>query len=146
VRRNLKHYNLDAIISVGYRVHSRRGVRFRQWATRVLREHLVQWYTLNAQRLADKGLAEARAALHLMARTLTQQSLVSDQGAAVLDVVQRYLTSFGWLLAYDRNRLPTEPSAPVVPQPLGLGDAHAAIVCLRAELARRGEVTSLFGQ
>ncbi len=146
VRRNLKHYNLDAIISVGYRVNSLRGVRFRQWATRALREHLVQGYTLNAQRLADKGLAEARAALHLMAQTLTQQSLVSDQGAAVLDVVHRYLTSFGWLLAYDKNLLPTEPAAPVVPQPLGLGDVRAAIVCLRAEIACRGEATSLFGQ
>ena len=146
VRRSLKHYNLDAIISVGYRVNSRRGVRFRQWATRVLREHLVQGYTLNAQRLADKGLAEARAALDLMARTLTQQSLVSGEGEAVLGVVQRYLASFSWLLAYDENRLPAEPVTPVGPQELGLEEARAAIDCLREELARRGEATPLFGQ
>lgn len=49
VRRNLKHYNLDAIISVGYRVNSKRPVRFRQWATKTLREHLVRGYTLNRQ-------------------------------------------------------------------------------------------------
>ena len=51
VRRQLKHYNLDAIISVGYRVNSRRGVRFRQWATATLRDHLVRGYTLNRERL-----------------------------------------------------------------------------------------------
>lgn len=50
VRRKLQHYNLDAIISVGYRVNSRRAVQFRQWATRVLREHLTQGWTLKRQR------------------------------------------------------------------------------------------------
>jgi hypothetical protein len=50
VQRQLRDYNLDAIISVGYRVNSRRGVRCRQWATRTLRDHLVHGYTLNRQR------------------------------------------------------------------------------------------------
>ena len=67
VRRTLTHYNLDAIISVGYRVNSRRGVRFRQWATRTLREHLVRGFTLNQQRLAERGLREARGTLYLPA-------------------------------------------------------------------------------
>ena len=64
VRRRLKHYNLDAIISVGYRVNSKRGVRFRQWATRTLREHLIHGYTLNERRLAERGLREARESLY----------------------------------------------------------------------------------
>ena len=55
VRRKLKFYNLDVIISVGYRVKSKRGVQFRQWATRVLHEHLVQGYTINQQRLTEQG-------------------------------------------------------------------------------------------
>ena len=52
VRREIEHYNLDVIISVGYRVKSQRGVRFRQWATRVLRDHLTSGYSLNEYRLA----------------------------------------------------------------------------------------------
>jgi hypothetical protein len=56
VQRKLKHYNLDAIISVGYRVNSKRGVRFRQWAAGVLHEHIVKGYTLNAQRFAERGI------------------------------------------------------------------------------------------
>ena len=50
IKRTLKHYNLDAIISVGYRVNSKRGVRFRQWATRLLKEHLTRGYTLHRAR------------------------------------------------------------------------------------------------
>lgn len=51
VTRDIEHYNLDVVISVGYRVKSQRGVQFRQWATRILREHLVQGYTMNSTRL-----------------------------------------------------------------------------------------------
>ncbi|WP_446830286.1 virulence RhuM family protein [Candidatus Foliamicus sp.] len=62
VRRRMKHYNLDAIISVGYRVNSKRGVRFRQWATRTLREHLVRGFTANERRLAERGACRERTA------------------------------------------------------------------------------------
>ena len=53
VKRRLKHYNLDAIISVGYRVNSKKGTQFRQWATARLKEYLVKGYTLNQQRLSQ---------------------------------------------------------------------------------------------
>ena len=71
-------YSLDVIISVGYRVKSKRGVQFRQWATHVLREHLVQGYTFNQTRLAERGLLEARQTLDLLARTLQNQALVAS--------------------------------------------------------------------
>jgi hypothetical protein len=54
VTRNIKFYNLDAIISVGYRVNSKRGVQFRQWATQRLKDYLVQGYAINEKRLAQK--------------------------------------------------------------------------------------------
>jgi hypothetical protein len=72
VKRQLKHYNLDAIISVGYRVNSSRATRFRQWATGVLRQHLVEGYTLNQQRLQERGI-EFEQALDLLSRTLANQ-------------------------------------------------------------------------
>ncbi len=53
VSREIEHYNLDAIISVGYRVNSKRGTAFRIWATTRLREYLVQWYTINQKRLDE---------------------------------------------------------------------------------------------
>jgi len=60
VKRQLKHYNLDAIISVGYRVSSARATQFRIWATNTLRQHLVDGYTLNQQRLKERGIEIAR--------------------------------------------------------------------------------------
>jgi hypothetical protein len=78
VERTRKLYNLDAIISVGYRVNSKRGVRFRQWAASVLKDHLLRGYSLNRHRLAERGVEEARAALDLLARTLTFQSLLQN--------------------------------------------------------------------
>jgi prophage maintenance system killer protein/prophage antirepressor-like protein len=142
----VKFYNLDVIISVGYRVKSTQGTRFRQWATKVLREHLASGYTLDAQRLAEQGLTEVREAVNLLAQTLNQHTLISDEGAAVLAVVQRYLGSFSLLLAYDEDRLPAQPSGPKPPQSLTLADARAAIDGLRQTLAERGEATALFGR
>lgn len=64
VTRQLEHYNLDAIISVGYRVNSHCAVKFRQWATRILRDHLIQGWTLNRQRF-EENAQELEAALTL---------------------------------------------------------------------------------
>jgi len=69
VQRQLKHYNLDAIISVGYRVNSTHATRFRQWATGVLKEHLTQGYTLNRQRF-EQNAVELEAALTLVSAAL----------------------------------------------------------------------------
>jgi len=76
----VEYYNLDSIISVGYRVNSNRAARFLQWATRVLSEHLTQGYSLNEHRLAQQGLAELEQAVELLGRTLAHQQLVSDLG------------------------------------------------------------------
>ena len=67
-------YNLDGIISVGYRVKSRRGTQFRIWATSVLKDHLIKGYTLNQKHLAEKGLNEARQAV----ATLRQDLMARD--------------------------------------------------------------------
>jgi prophage maintenance system killer protein len=139
------HYNLDLIISVGYRVKSQRGVQFRQWATRVLREHLVQGYTFNQTRLAERGLLEARQTLDLLARTLQNQSLVDETGRAVLDLIVSYADTWRLLLAYDENRLPLpsgiRPSSGV----LDFERASHAIDDFKRKLFSRGEATPLFG-
>ena len=145
VRRKLKHYNLDAIISIGYRVNSKRAVRFRQWATRTLREHLVSGYTLNERRLAERGLDEARQTLDLLARTLGNQALVDDTGRAVLDIVTAYADTWRVLLAYDEDRLATPARAKPATSALELEGVLTAIEALRRDLAAKGEASPLFG-
>ena len=73
IKRKRKHYNLDAIISVGYRVNSRRATQFRQWATGVLRQHLVEGYTLNQQRLTERGIEFEQALALLVAESKPDQ-------------------------------------------------------------------------
>lgn len=86
----VEHYSLDVVISVGYRVNSKQGTQFRIWATQTLRDHLLRGYTLNEKRLRERGLEAAQQAIDLLSNTLRNQSLVTEQGRAVLDVVQRY--------------------------------------------------------
>jgi prophage maintenance system killer protein len=103
-------YNLDVIISVGYRVKSQQGTRFRQWATRVLRTHIVDGYTLNEQRLREESakLRDMRQAMDLLARTLTSHELVTDIGKDVLKVIDDYAYALAVLDRYDHGTLAIE--------------------------------------
>ena len=144
VQRRLKHYNLDAIISVGYRVNSRRGVQFRQWATRLLNAHLTRGYTLNRQRL-EANARELQAALELVRSAAGSEALTVDAGRGLVDVIARYTQTFLWLQRYDEGRLGEPKGSPGGDLP-SVGDARSAIAYLKADLMARGEATDLFGQ
>lgn len=138
-------YSLDVIISVGYRVKSQRGVQFRQWATGVLRQHLVEGYTLNQQRLRERGI-EFEQALDLLSRTLANQQLVSAEGEAVLGVIADYARSWSLLQGYDEQSLTGQTGKQQGMQALELDTVLSAIARLKAELIAKGEATELFGQ
>jgi len=144
VRRSIDLYNLDAIISVGYRVNSSRATRFRQWATRTLREHLTQGWTLNQQRL-EENARELEAALTLVRKAAQSPALDTDSGRGLVDIVSRYAQTFLLLQRYDEGLL-TDPHA----QPGGTlpsqAEARAALNSLKAELMARGEATELFAR
>lgn len=143
----VEHFNLDAILSVGYRVNSKRGTQFRIWATHTLRDHLLRGYTLNERRLQEQGLGEIEQAVELLARTLTTHELVTAEGQAVLEVVRQYTRAWRLLLEYDEGRLAETPKQPVEPDSvLELEEARTVIAKLREDLAGRDEAGSLFGQ
>ncbi len=141
----VRFYNLDVIIFVGYRVKSSQGTRFRQWATCVLREHLVQGYTFNRARLAEGGLQEARQTLDLLARALQNQALVDNTGRAVLELIVGYANTSRLLLEYDEGRLALPPGARPSSGVLDFARASAAIADFKRELMARNEATPLFG-
>lgn len=145
VNRNVEHYNLDVIISVGYRVKSQRGVQFRQWATRTLKQHLVEGYTLNQQRLQERGI-EFEQAFSLLSRALNSQQLVNPHGAAVIAVIHDYARSWSLLQAYDEQSLDTRENKQTNMTALVLDEVLAAIQQLKQELIAKGEATDLFGQ
>lgn len=143
VTRKLKFYNLDAIISVGYRVNSKKGVQFRQWATALLREHLARGYTINLQRF-EANARELEAALRLIRKTAATSALNLDAGRGLVDVVTRYTYTFLWLQRYDDGLLTAPAGKPggVLPT---LEQARHAIATLKADLMTRGEAGTLFG-
>lgn len=145
VKRVLKHYNLDAILSVGYRVNSKKGTQFRMWATERLKDHLVEGYTLNRQRLQEKGI-EFEQVLNLLSQTLTNQHLVNDEGVAVLEVIRSYARSWSLLQKYDEQSLSGTDSKQTEMVALDFDTALQAITELKQVLISKGEATDLFGQ
>lgn len=143
----VEFFNLDAIISVGYRVNSKRGTQFRIWASSVLKEYLVKGYALNQRRLAEQGVAELCGVLNLLTTTLEQYQLADATGLAVVELVRRYGLSWQLLLQYDEDRLAL-PAGLNRRESVGfdLAVVRRGIACLRDELATRGEATDLFGQ
>jgi len=145
-RYKTRYYNLDVIISVGYRVKSQQGVRFRQWATRVLREHLTQGYSLNEYRLAQRGLDELTQAVELLGKTLTRQELVTDVGREVVGLILSYAKTWRLLLDYDEDRLELPPGARPARGVLGYDEARRALDALAEELRSRDEASELFAR
>lgn len=101
-------YNLDAIISVGYRVNSKIGTRFRIWATQRLREYLVQGYSFNRQRF-DSNAAELQQAIALIQKAAKSEALTAESGSGLVEIVSRYTQTFLWLQQYDKGLL-NEPT------------------------------------
>jgi hypothetical protein len=142
VKRQVRHYDLDAIISVGYRVSSKQAVQFRQWATRTLRQHLTQGFTVNQQRLRHNA-QDFEAALALVRQVAQSTDLSGDMGRGLVDVVTRYAQSFLWLQQYDQGVLHDSPTQDGGTLP-SLAEARQALVQLKADLMARGEATELF--
>ncbi|WP_341649375.1 virulence protein RhuM/Fic/DOC family protein [Thauera humireducens] len=137
----VKFYNLDVIISVGYRVKSRQGTRFRQWATHTLREHLTQGYTLNRLRFESKR-ARTGGRPAVGEEGCAEPALLADTGRGLVDIVTRYAQTFLLLQRYDEGLL-AEPREQRGGVPT-LDEARTALTRLKAELMARGEASDLF--
>ncbi|MGO2505982.1 MAG: RhuM family protein [Psychrobacter alimentarius] len=142
--RPVTFYDLDVVISVGYRIKSPQGVQFRRWATQRLREYLVQGYTLNQQRF-DKNSAELQQALRLIKKTAQSPELKTDEGRGLVEIISRYTQTFLWLQRYDEGLLddPVGQEGGVLPSPT---EAMDALNNLKSQLINRDEATELFAK
>ncbi|MEJ7137707.1 RhuM family protein [Amphibiibacter pelophylacis] len=143
-RYRVEHYSLDVIISVGYRVKSIEGTRFRQWATQVLRQHLTQGYTLNRQRF-EANARELEAALLLVRKAAQSTELLADTGRGLVDLVSRYAQTFLLLQRYDEGLLtePLQQSGGHLPR---LEQVRQMLGELKRDLMQKGEATELFAR
>ena len=110
--RKVLYYNLDVIISVGYRVKSQRGVQFRQWANRILKDYLVKGYAIN-EKLRREQLSDLRQLVQFVGRTVQSKAVESaDETQAIFDVVLDYTYALDTLDNYDYERLTVKETTP----------------------------------
>jgi len=139
-----KHYNLDVAISVGYRVRSKQGTAFRQWATATLKDHLIKGYTVHKTRLAEQGLHELQQTVELLQKTLVHHDLVNELGSEAIQLILSYTKTWSLLLAYDEDRLKLPKPAKRSAFPFNYEIAIWAITALKGDLMARKEATPLF--
>lgn len=127
---NVDHYNLDVVISVGYRVKSNRGVQFRIWANRVLKEYLIKGYAINS-RLKAEQLENMKDAVRPMSNVLDKQSLSGDEATGLLKVIRDYTYALNTLDRYDYQKLEIESTTAGEPFRATYESAIEAIATLR---------------
>ncbi|MGQ7814804.1 RhuM family protein [Metapseudomonas furukawaii] len=147
VTRVIRHYNLDAIISVGYRVNSRQGTHFRIWANRVLRDHLVRGYSLNQRRLEaqQERIGQLQKTLTLFREGLIDQAGLTE-ARGLVSVITGYARTFVLLNQFDSERLGRDGFAENIRYLIDPADAFEGIAALKADLMAKGEASDLFGR
>lgn len=140
VKREVLHYNLDAILSVGYRVNSKRGTQFRQWATQRLKDFLVKGYAVNQKRLEELGKM-----VQLIEQSGKTDTLQLQEAKGLLDVLAGYTKSFLLLNQYDSQKLQHEKLNENITYEIQYDEAKEAIAELKKQLIAKKEATNLFG-
>lgn len=143
VNRELEHYNLDMIISIGYRVNSIRGTQFRIWANKVLKEYLVKGYSIDKKRFQEQSrqLDELKQTVKLLGSVMENQSLNTDEATGLLKVITDYTYALDVLDQYDHQVLQIESTTP---QNLFEITYHSAMEAIKGLRDKFGG-SSLFG-
>lgn len=143
VKRDVTHYNLDMIISVGYRVNSKRGTQFRIWANRILKDYLVKGYALNEKRLNEvvEQFEALKQTVKLLGNVIDSKALTTDEASGLLKVVTDYTYALDVLDKYDHRRLTIEATHKQPSFVATYGEAKKAIEGLREKFGG----SSLFG-
>jgi death-on-curing family protein len=141
VKRKIKHYNLDAILSVGYRVNSKQGTKFRQWATARLKDYLVKGFAINQNRIKENQ--------EQFLKTLDDLKLLSKQNAQIntsdiLELIKSFSHTWFSLDSFDKNTFPENGTKKELD--LTSADLQNDLMILKKELIRKNEATELFAQ
>ncbi|WP_439238687.1 RhuM family protein [Lonepinella sp. BR2919] len=142
--RPVTFYDLETIISVGYRIKSQQGVAFRRWATQRLKDYLVKGYAINQKRL-QQNANELEQAIALIQKTAQSSELTLESGRGLVDIVSRYAQTFLWLQQYDEG-LRIEPKTQQGGTLPTLEQARLGLAEFKQQLMARGEASDLFGR
>lgn len=148
VIRTIEYYNLDAILSVGYRVNSKRGTQFRLWATQRLKEYLVTGYSLNEKRLNDllQNLQQLKHTVEKIQLAGNSEQLKLSEAKGLLDILGNYTKTFVLLNQYDSHSLESGKLNENITYEIQYDEAKTAISELKKQLIAQKEATELFGR
>lgn len=138
-------YNLDAIISVGYRVNSKNATNFRIWATSILKEYLIQWYSINQKRLWEIWLEVFEKTIALVKKNIENNTLTDKETTWMLSLITNYAYSWIILQKYDEGTLSLENFNTKKAYKLKYGESITVINDMKKELLPKGEVSKMFG-
>ena len=147
IKRTIEYYNLDMILSVGYRVNSKQATTFRIWATETLRDYLLHGYVLNRKALSESKyntLKDLERTVAFIRTVAARKYLEQDEMASLLSVIQDYASSFALLNEFDSGNVPLAQGKAKL-MPLSYEDAVEAVSLLKKDLSKRGEASELFG-
>ncbi|MCH6199437.1 type II toxin-antitoxin system death-on-curing family toxin [Aquiflexum sp. LQ15W] len=145
VKRVVSAYNLDVVISVGYRVKSPVGIEFRKWATQRLKDYLVKGYAINSELLSKQGqkIIQLENQLDILRERTFESQRVLTEG--FLDIISKYSKSFELLNRYDSEDLQLDNLSKEIIYVINYDDVKKAIHQLKRELIQKGEAGELFG-
>lgn len=146
VDRLIDFYNLDMIISVGYRINSKRATQFRIWATNILKNYLIKGYALNQKRLQAERLNELEGAIKLIKGAMDTKKLTSDEQSGLLKVITDYANSWVLLQQYDENRLESIQGQKKSLYKLAYQTIKKEIEELKINLIKKKEASDLFAR
>ncbi len=144
IKRDIEHYNLDVIISVGYRVKSIKGTEFRKWANSVLKDYLVKGYAINEKRLKEASykLDELKRVIKIQERVVKGYDLAGDEAKGLVGIIASYSSALDMLDDYDHQRLQLPEKGNTEVQKISYTEAREAI----NELGKQTEFEGLFGK
>jgi prophage maintenance system killer protein/prophage antirepressor-like protein len=139
-------YSLDIILAVGYRTNSSKAIKFRQWATKILKQYLMNGYALNKEQLQQQKLSELNQTLQLIKTSIESKELNSAISKGFVDIISNYAKSWALLQGYDDQSLQEVVSHRENKFILDYNEAKEAIKEFKKALMQKGEATELFGQ
>ena len=141
-------YQLDMIISVGYRVNSKRGTQFRIWASQVLKDHLIKGYSINEKRLREQNsrLAELQQKVNLMGRVIRGRALDKSEAAGLLNVITDYSYALSLLDQYDHQELKIHKTTRKKHSIITYEEARKAVDTLGEQSRKKGQPSGWFGK
>jgi hypothetical protein len=148
VKRNIKHYNLDIIISVGYRVNSKKGTQFRIWASKILKQYLIEGYALNENKLQEQSqkIKTLESTIKSIVSAAHEKPLTDSESKGVLKVIQDYTLALDLLDQYDHKNLKISDTNKVNEKFISYKEALGSIETLREKFRKDGESVDLFGK